>query len=116
MLLCSYHYENEYEYDIQKNVEYNKIYDNYLYLENKSFHLLKQESIGIEKLKENFLNNAYNMNGLFAGCSSLKELPDISKWNLSSVKDISNLFSGCSSLKELPDISKWNTENIKNLK
>ena len=110
-----FHYENEYEYDIKKNVEYNKRYYNYLYVENKSFHLFKQESIDIEELKENFFNIAYNMNGLFSGCSSLKELPDISKWNLSKVKDISRLFSGCSSLKELPDISKWNTENIKNL-
>ena len=105
-----YNYENENEYDIQKIFEYNK---SYLYLKNISFHLFKSESINKKELKENLLNIAYNMNGLFAGCSSLKELPDISKWNLSNVKDISNLFSGCSSLEKLPDISKWNTDNIK---
>ena len=38
----------------------------------------------------------------------LKELPDISKWNICDVNNISGLFFGCSSLKELPDISKWN--------
>ena len=49
------------------------------------------------------------MDYLFYGCSSLKKLPDISKWETSSVKNINYLFYGCSSLKELPDISKWNT-------
>ena len=31
------------------------------------------------------------------------------------VKDISDLLSDCSSLNELPDISKWNTNNIKDM-
>ena len=47
------------------------------------------------------------MNYLFYGCSSLIYLPDISKWNISSVEDMSNLFYGCSSLSFLPDISLW---------
>jgi len=46
------------------------------------------------------------MEGLFNGCSLLKELPDISKWNTSKVTNMSNMFSGCSSLKKLPDLSK----------
>ena len=29
-----------------------------------------------------------DIKGLFAGCSSLKKLPDISKWDLSNVKNI----------------------------
>ena len=41
--------------------------------------------------------------GLFYGCSSLKELPDISKWNISNITNISGLFDGCSSLEELAD-------------
>ena len=45
------------------------------------------------------------MNGLFAGCSLLQNLPDISKWNMEYVKDISGMYAGCTSLITLPDIS-----------
>ena len=51
-------------------------------------------------------NKKFTLTGIFAGCSSLKELPDISKWNTKNVIKISFLFCGCSSLKTLPDISK----------
>jgi len=51
------------------------------------------------------------ISSLFFNCSSLKELPDISKWNLSKAYNISRLFSGCSSLEKLPDISKWDLSN-----
>ena len=52
---------------------------------------------------------------MFWNCSSLKYLPDISKWNIDNVTDMSNMFLNCSSLKYLPDISKWNTNNVKNM-
>ena len=45
---------------------------------------------------------------MFDGCKSLKELPDISKWDTKNVTDMSYMFDGCKSLKELPDISKGN--------
>jgi len=45
-------------------------------------------------------------------CSSLIELPDISKWDTSKITKMNSLFSECSSLKQLPDISKWNTNEI----
>ena len=51
---------------------------------------------------------------LFAECLSLKELPDISNWNINNISELGGLFYGCSSLKEFPDISKWNTNKIKN--
>ena len=50
---------------------------------------------------------------LFSGCSSLKELPDISNWNTNNVTNMCDLFSFCSSLKELPNISNWNTNNVR---
>ena len=37
----------------------------------------------------------------------LSFLPNISKWNTNKVTDISFMFYNCSSLKLLPDISKW---------
>ena len=56
-----------------------------------------------------------NLGSLFFGCSSLKELPDISKWNTTNVINMSWLFGKCSSLKELPDISQWNENNVTNM-
>ena len=56
------------------------------------------------------LNNINDINKIL--CSSLKSLPDFSRWDISKVIDMSNLFNGCSSLKYLPDISKWNTNKI----
>ena len=47
------------------------------------------------------------MSCMFRSCSSLKSLPDISKWNIKNVKDMSEMFFGCYSLISLPDISKW---------
>ena len=52
------------------------------------------------------------MNSLFYKCSSLKYLPEISKWDLNKVNNIDHIFSDCSSLNSLPDLSKWNTNNI----
>ena len=56
------------------------------------------------------------MNYLFSGCSSLKSIPDISKWNTSTVINMKGMFEECSSLKSIPDITKWNTSNVKNMK
>ena len=52
------------------------------------------------------------MQCMFARCSSLKSLPDISKWNTSKITNISHIFYGCSSLISIPDISKWNISNV----
>ena len=39
---------------------------------------------------------------MFADCSSLTSLPDISKWNTSKVKYMSGMFDGCISLDKRP--------------
>jgi len=57
-----------------------------------------------------------DMNGLFFSCSSLKSLPDISKWNSNNVKKLFAIFLDCPSLLSLPDISimyKINEEEVK---
>ena len=54
-----------------------------------------------------------NMSNMFYNCSGLQNLPDISKWNISKVKDISYMFYKCYNLKSLPDISKWNVVLLK---
>ena len=55
------------------------------------------------------------MSYMFYECSSLKSLPDISKWDTKNVTDMSGMFSECSSLNNLPDISKWDTKNVTNM-
>ena len=47
------------------------------------------------------------MNYAFADCNSLEKLPDISKWDTSSVIKMNYLFKNCTSLKSLPEIQKW---------
>ena len=84
-----------------------------LYIGNIILESYKFETI--EQSKEYLNENAYSLHGLFAGCSSLKFLPDISKWNIEKTKDLSLLFCGCTSLIELPDISHWNTTNVNNM-
>ena len=53
------------------------------------------------------------MRYMFSGCSSLNNLPDISKWDTKNVKDMSFMFSRCRSLNNLPDISKWDIKSVK---
>ena len=55
------------------------------------------------------------MRGLFAFCFSLSYLPDIGNWNIKNVKDISYMFCSCTSLLEIPKIGKWNTKQITNM-
>ena len=40
---------------------------------------------------------------MFYGCSSLPNLPDISKWNTNNVTDMSCMFDGCSKSLKIPD-------------
>ncbi len=52
------------------------------------------------------------MSGMFYGCNSITDLPDISDWNTKNVTNMSNIFYFCNSLNNLPNISKWNTESV----
>ena len=68
-----------------------------LYLGEFNIKILETKLITIEDFKNFLINYFNNITGLFAGCSSLKYLPDISKWNIQNTTDISNLFAGCTS-------------------
>jgi len=61
------------------------------------------------------ISNATNLSGMFSECISLSSLPNISRWNISNVTNISYMFRGCASFSSLPDISKWNTSNVTNM-
>ena len=55
------------------------------------------------------------MRNAFSYCSSLKELPDISKWKTEKVNDMTGMFENCISLKKMPNIEKWNVSNVKKI-
>ena len=95
------------------NSENDIVFHNDLFLDNFSFKRDKSKKLKIHDINKGL--NYYYLNCLFAGCSSLKYLPNISKWNIDNVIRIDRLFFGCRSLIELPDISKWNTKNIENM-
>jgi len=86
-------------------------------IDNKFYELT--EKFNIENYNNNKLeiilkgiDKIINMSFMFAECSSLSSLPNISEWNTNDVTDMSCMFAQCSSLLSLPDISKLNTNNV----
>ena len=59
--------------------------------------------------------NVINMSFMFYGCSSLLSLPALSKWNTENVTDMNNMFNGCHFLQKLSGIENWNTTNVINM-
>ncbi len=58
------------------------------------------------------LTNVSDMSGMFSGCTSLTDVPNINSWNLASVTNLSSTFSGS---VFNGDISNWNTSNVTNM-
>ena len=94
---------------LNKEDKVSKININIKYKVKSFYHLFYNckciESIHFIKL----CRNIQNMNGMFCGCSSLKEL-NLSNININNVTDMSCMFDGCSSLKEI-NLSNFNTNN-----
>ena len=66
------------------------------------------------KLKEvpNYIpKNLIYINGIFEKCINFNS--DISKWDVSDIKDMSFMFSDCKKFNS--DISKWNVSNVINM-
>ena len=86
--------------------------------ELSSFYNIKKEKEKeneVLEIKLKQTNDITNISQMFIGCSSLIELPDISKLNTNNVIDMSYIFCQCNELSSLPDISKWNTKNVTNI-
>ena len=66
------------------------------------------------EIKLTGIENVTDMSYMFFECSSLNDLPDISKWNTQNLTNMSCMFWGCSSLKEL-NLSNFNTNNVGNM-
>ena len=89
----------------------NNINNCYLLIDDEEIELCDYLELNEEQKKKNYLkikliekNKITNMSNMFNGCYSLKELPDISKWDFKNVTNMSHMFSWCNSLKKIPDI------------
>ena len=55
------------------------------------------------------MSKVTSLENMFYGCLSVSSLPNISKWdisNIKNVKDMKSIFTKCYSLISLPDISR----------
>ena len=105
--------------DLKEDEENENIYNDNLTISSISINTYISEFTGINELinklntqSKKVFSNVTDMNFMFYGCSSLKSLPDLSKWDIKNVTNMYFMFDGCSSLKSIPDISKWNTKNV----
>ena len=116
---------NGYQFDIQPKLNINFI-NTYL-RKDKNYFEIKLIGVNITDMSGMFegtslrkvsfplnFDTSYitDMSYMFAGCSSLLLLPDISNWNTINVKNMAYMFSSCILLNSLPDLSKWNTMNV----
>ena len=67
------------------------------------YYKIKNNNKNLE-IKIKRIENAIYMSSMFEGCSSLSNLPDISKWNTNNVTSMYDMFSGCSNLLNIPII------------
>ena len=56
------------------------------------------------------LSSCIQTNGMFSGCPLLESL-DLSRWKTGALRNVSSMFSGCTGLKAV-DISGWDTSQI----
>ena len=78
----------------------------------ESFYELFNYCYCVESIcfKKFYRNSVTDMNYMFWGCSSLKEL-NINNFNTNNVTNMGGMFYGCSSLKEL-NLNNFNTNNV----
>ena len=82
--------------------------------EEDDFDLHKKLKFRKRKEKK-IAENTVDMSYMFHGCSSLKSIPDFSKWNLKNkVTNVTGMFGGCTSLKAFNELPKWNNRMKKN--
>ena len=113
-------------YNLKKNTEKIRLFGNKFFKNNKNncyllingkkaelceFYILNDEgkidkNILIVKLIEK--NILTNMSYMFFDCTSLKSLPDISKFDFKNVRNIFAMFYNCTSLKSFPDLTNLN--------
>ena len=68
----------------------------------------------IEELKYLNTEEVNNFSHMFYGCSSLTDIKSLQNWNVCNVNNFSGMFSGCSSLSDIKSLQKWNVSNGNN--
>ena len=61
------------------------------------------------------VSNVKDMTYMFFNCWKLKSVGDLSNWNVSKVEDMSYMFRKCYNLKSVGDLSNWNISNLKDM-
>ena len=90
------------------------IFDDFKQAINNSKNIPSDFFLSYFKKLDNF-DKLYASKIFSYGKSSLKQLPDISKWSTNNLIDMDGLFYGCKSVLSLPDISNWETNNVINM-
>lgn len=70
---------------------------------------------GIDTSNPFILDNATDLEGLFNGCSGLKDIRALEKWNVSNVNSLGQMFKGCRSLEDISALQNWNTAKVQNM-
>ena len=50
---------------------------------------------------------------MFCHCKQLTSVGDLSKWDVSNVKDMVGMFHKCKQLKSVGDLSKWKVSDLR---
>ena len=59
------------------------------------------------------VSNVKDMYGIFYKCKNIDYIGDISSWNVSNVEDMSYMFYNCYNLESIGDISSWKISEVK---
>lgn len=104
----NYHIYEDYKITEGKNYVSNLIQSGYAQNGNKYFDRLSNlSSIDVSKLN---ISNIKDLSFYFRGCSSLYDL-NIEYWDTKEVRNFSGMFTGCSSLPELR-LYFWDTRKV----
>ena len=110
---------NNYEilYEVQKNIVSNVKSMKYMFSakEGKIFNYKISSLKSLPDISKWNTSNVIDMSEMFSYCIALENMPDISKWNFSNCTDLSNMLRNCKSLKNIPDISKWDISKVRNM-
>ena len=86
----------------------NKEYELQEYFDKKNYSHIQNEL----KIELKVIDKISNTTQMFAQCSSLKSLPDISDLDTSSITKMDWMFLECKSLVKFPDTLDWDTSNV----
>ena len=100
-------FKNNYKYFPKTTKELRKILERLIRERGKDANLNDIDVSNIDYMGRIGKNNNY---GLFEGLG-IHNI-DISKWDVSKVKDMSLMFFGCVNLISIGDISNWNVSNV----